>query len=162
MMKKAILFAAALLFAGCGPGTDDAVKYNDSLIAVETTLTPAYNAFIQQSDGHNIDSLKLAYQAFAAKTKSCLEEVQKMQSFADKREYLDAIIAYFTTINSLAQTEARQMVELMSKDSALVTEEDVANVGKYADEFNAGYEKAIKAAQEAQSAFAKEWKFEVR
>lgn len=163
-MKKTILSiyaASALLFAGCGPGQQEAVKYNDSFIAIETALTPVYNAFIRQTDGHNIDSLKLTYQAFAAKTRNCLEEVRKIQPFAEKRDYLDAIIAYFTTLNNLAQTEARQMVDLMSKDSTLITEEDLANAGKYADQFNASYEQALKAAQQAQAAFAKEWKFKV-
>jgi hypothetical protein len=163
-MNKTILSCAAgamLLFAACGPTKDDAIRYNDSLIAIETSLTPVYNAFIDQTDGHNVDSLKLTYEAFAAKAKASFGEVQNMQPFAEKREYLDAIVTYFKTINDLAQNEGRQLVDILSKDSAQVTEEDVANVGKFADKFNADYESALKAAQAAQTAFAREWKFEV-
>lgn len=164
-MKKLVLSFAAcatLLLTSCGPTKDDAIKYNDSFIAIEKSLTPAYNAFIDQIDGHNLDSLKIVYEMFAAKAKSSLEECQKMQAFGEKRDYLDACTAYFTTINNLALNEGKQMVVIMTKDSAQVTEEDVANVGKYAEKFDADYERALKGAQDAQVAFAKEWQFEIK
>jgi hypothetical protein len=164
-MKKTILSltaCAALLLTSCGPTKDDAVKYNDSFISIEKSLTPAYNAFIDQIDGHNIDSLKICYDAFAAKAKSSLEECGKIEPFAEKRDYLDAATEYFKTIDALAQNEGKQMVTIMSKDTAQVTEEDIANVGKYAEKFDADYAKVLKKAQEAQAAFAKEWKFEIK
>lgn len=164
-MKKLILSIAAcatFLLTSCGPTKDDAVKYNQSFIAIEKSLTPAYNGFIDQIDGHNLDSLKIAYEAFAAKAKSSVEECEKMQAFGEKRDYLDAVSAYFKTINSLAQNEGKQMVVIMTKDTSQVSEEDVANVSKYAEKFDADYAKVLKTAQEAQAAFAKEWKFEIK
>lgn len=164
-MKKLILSLAAcatLLLTSCGPTKDDAVKYNDSFIAIEKSLTPAYNAFIEQIDGHNIDSLKIAYDDFAAKAKSSVEACAKIEPFGEKRDYLEAATAYFNTINSLAQNEGKQMVTIMSKDTSQVTEDDVANVSKYAEKFDADYGKVLKVAQEAQAAFAKEWKFEIK
>jgi hypothetical protein len=164
-MKKLILSLAActaFLLTSCGPTKADAIKYNDAFIAIEKTLTPAYNAFIDQIDGHNIDSLKVAYEAFAAKAKSSVEECSKMQPFGEKRDYLDACMSYFNTIHSLAQNEGKQMVTIMSKDTAQVTEEDVANVGKFAEKFDAEYAKVLKMAQEAQASFAKEWQFEIK
>ncbi len=164
-MKKLILSLAAcatLVLTSCGPTKDDAVKYNDSFISIEKALTPAYNGFIDQIDGHNIDSLKIAYEAFAAKAKSSVEECAKIQPFAEKKDYLDAATAYFGTINNLAQNEGKQIVMIMTKDTSQVTEEDVANVGKCAEKFDADYAKVLKVAQEAQAAFAKEWKFEIK
>ncbi len=164
-MKKIILSVAALatlLLTSCGPTKDDAIKYNDSFISIEKALTPTYNAFIEQIDGHNLDSLKITYTTFAAKAKSSIEEVAKIQAFAEKKEYLDAATEYFKTINALAENEGKQMVEIMTKDTSQVTEADVANVTKYAEKFDADYAKALKTAQEAQNAFAKEWKFDIK
>lgn len=164
-MKKLILSLAALatlVLTSCGPTKDDAVKYNDSFIAIEKSLTPTYNAFIDQIDGHNLDSLKMTYDIFAAKAKSSVEECGKIQPFGEKKEYLDAATEYFKTINALAENEGKQMVMIMTKDTSQVTEEDIANVGKYAEKFDADYAKALKSAQEAQSAFAKEWKFDIK
>jgi len=164
-MKKLILSLAAcatFLLTSCGPTKDDAIKYNDSFISIEKSLTPTYNAFIDQIDGHNLDSLKIAYEAFATKAKSSMEECAKIEAFAEKREYLDAAIEYFKTINNLALKEGREMVMIMTKDTSEVTEEDVANVGKCAEKFDADYGRVLKIAQEAQAAFAKEWKFDIK
>jgi hypothetical protein len=164
-MKKLISAFAALVtlvLTSCGPTKDDAVKYNDSLIAIEKKLTPTTNAFFNQIDGHNLDSLKMAYEIFAAQAKSSVEECAKMQPFAEKKDYLEAATAYFKTINTLAENEGKQMVMIMTKDTSQVSEEDIANVGKYAEKFEADYGKALKIAQEAQSAFAKEWKFDIK
>ena len=164
-MKKLILSLAAvstLLLTSCGPTKDDAMKYNDSFISIEKGLTPAYNAFIDQIDGHNLDSLKLTYDAFASKAKSSFEDCGKIQPFAEKKDYLDAATEYFKTINALAENEGKQMVTIMTKDTSQVTEEDVANVTKYAEKFDADYGRVLKLAQEAQLAFAKEWKFEIK
>lgn len=164
-MKKLILSLAAcatLMLTSCGPTKDDAIKYNDAFIAIEKTLTPAYNAFIDQIDGHNLDSLKVAYEAFALAAKTGMEACGKIEPFAEKREYLDACSTYFKTINDLALNEGKQMVTIMTKDTAQVTEEDVANVGKYAEKFDAEYARVLKVAQDAQQAFAKEWKFEIK
>lgn len=163
-MKKIILPAvlALTVLASCGPTKDDAIKYNDSFIKIERELTPACNAFIDQIDGHNLDSLKIAYDVFAAKAKSSVDECAKMQSFNNNATYLDAAKSYFTTVNGLALNEAKQMVAIMTKDSMQVTEEDAANVGKFAEKFDAEYSRALKSAQEAQEAFAKEWKFEIK
>ena len=165
MRKKLTLSLAALatvLLTSCGPTKADAIKYNESFISIEKELTPSYNAFIDQIDGHNLDSLKLTYDAFAAKAKNSVEECGKIQPFAEKKDYLDAANAYFKTINALAENEGKQMVTIMTKDTSQVTEEDVANVTKYAEKFDADYAKVLKLAQDAQAAFAKEWKFEIK
>jgi hypothetical protein len=109
-----------------------------------------------------LDSLKVAYEAFAAKAKSSMEECSKMQPYGEKREYLDACVNYFNTIHSLSQNEAKQMVILLSKDSTQMTEEDAANAGKFAEKLDADYAKVLKEAQAAQEAFAKEWQFEIK
>lgn len=164
-MKKLILSLAAasvVLLTSCGPTKDDAIKYNDGFISIEKSLTSVCNAFIDQIDGHNLDSLKIAYDAFAAKAKSSLDDCGKIEPFNKKSDYLNAAMEYFKTINNLATNEGKLMVEIMTKDTAQVTEEDVANVGKYAEKFDAEYARALKIAQEAQAAFAKEWQFEIK
>jgi hypothetical protein len=164
-MKKitfSFLACAALLLGACGPTTSDAVKYNDSFVAIEKALVPAYNTFVDQLDGHNIDSLKVAYELFAAKAKSSLEECSKIQPFNEKKDYLEAATNYFKVMSGLAANEAKQVVTIMTKDTSLVSEEDFADVAKYVKKMDAENERINKIAQEAQEAFAKEWKIEIK
>lgn len=163
-MKKVILSALVVLgltLTSCGPSQKDALKYNDEIVAVQKALTPIHEAFIDQLDGHNPDSLKLTHANFAASAKSSLEACEKMQPFADKREYLDAAISYFKTVKGLADNEGKSMVDIMTKDSTQVTEADVAKINELAAKFDGDYEKILGTVQQAQEAFSKEWKFDL-
>ncbi len=163
-MKKVILSALVVLgltLTSCGPTQKDALKYNDEVVAIQKALTPVHEAFIDQLDGHNIDSLKWAHSNFSANAKSSLEAAEKMGPFADKREYLDAAIAYFKVVKGLADNEGKSMVEIMSKDSTQMTEADVDKINQLAEKFDTEYEKTLGDVQRAQEAFAKEWKFDL-
>lgn len=163
-MKKVILSALVVLgltLTSCGPSQKDALKYNDEIVAVQKALTPIHEAFIDQLDGHNPDSLKLTHANFAASAKSSLETCEKMQPFADKRDYLDAAISYFKTVKGLADNEGKSMVDIMTKDSTQVTEADVAKINELAAKFDGDYEKILGTVQQAQEAFSKEWKFDL-
>lgn len=163
-MKKITLllsFFVLLAFASCGPGKNAAIDYNDHIMDVVNKLTLSHNGFLNQIDGHNIDSLKHAHKLFSDNSKASLDEVTKMEPFAEKNGYHDAAVAYFTALNAIADNEGKQMVEIMSKDSSQVTEADMAKITELATKFDADYEKAFSAMEAAQAAFAKEWKFEI-
>ena len=163
-MKNVILSALVVLgltLTSCGPSQKEALKYNDEIVTVQKALTPIHEAFIDQLDGHNIDSLKWAHNNFATNAKSSLEAAEKMGPFADKRDYLDAVIAYFKIVKGLADNEGKNMVEIMSKDSTQMTEADVNAINEIAAKFDSEYEKTLGNVQKAQEAFAKEWKFDL-
>ena len=164
-MKKIILclsVATTFILTSCGPSQNDAIKYNDQIVSVQKSLLPIHEAFIDQIDGHNVDSLKIVHEQFTAKAKSTLEECQKMKDFNGKREYLEAALDYFKAIQGLADNEGKQIVQIMTKDSSQVTEKDVADVTAFAAKFDSEYARVLKQVQDAQMAFSKEWKFEIK
>ena len=163
-MKKIIISALVVLgftLTSCGPTQKDALKYNDEVVAIQKALTPIHEAFIDQLDGHNVDSLKLTHTNFATSAKSSLEACEKMQPFNEKRDYLDAAVSYFKVVKDLADNEGKSMVDIMSKDSTQVTDADVASINTLAEKFDGEYEKVLGVVQKAQEAFAKEWKFDL-
>jgi hypothetical protein len=164
-MKKITLIlctcAAAMLITSCGPSKEDAIKYNDNFIAIQKSLSPTYDGFVDQLDGHNADSLKIMYALFDAKAKSALEECKKVNPFNKKSDYLDAAIEYFKTIDDLTDNEGKQIVDIMTRDSSKITEADVATVTTAAGKFDSEYARILQKVEDAQAAFAKEWKFEV-
>ena len=164
-MKKIILslsLVIAVVFTSCGPSQNDAVKYNDQIVGLQKSLLPIHEAFIDQIDGHNTDSLKIVHELFMTKAKNTLQECQKMTDFNGKRDYLEAALDYFKVIENLANNEGKQIVLIMTKDSSQVSEKDVTDVTSYATKFDADYAKVLKRVQDAQIAFSKEWKFEIK
>jgi hypothetical protein len=163
-MKKIIvlaMFVMGMAVTSCGPSQKDALKYNDEIVSIQKGLTPVHEAFIDQLDGHNPDSLKMIHASFKDKAKSSLEACEKMGPFAEKRDYLDAAIEYFKVVKGLADNEGTSMVEIMTKDSTQVTDEDVSKVNEVATKFDSDYEVILGKVQKAQEAFAKEWKFDL-
>ncbi len=162
-MKKVILIASALLviMSSCGPTQNDAIKYNDSLVDIIDKLTEKQNLFLNQLDGHNIDSLKITQQLFAQQAKISTEDFAKVKPFEGKNELGKTVSDLFTILNSVANNEGKQMVELMSKDSTQYTEEDNDKVRELAAKFDEQYDKAYDKLVSVQAAFSKEWKFDL-
>ncbi len=163
-MKKTTIITCAflmLLLSACGPTQNQAIKYNDSIMKLIDALTIEHTSFIDQIDGHNIDSLKLTHAQFVAKAKESLEASKKIGPFGDKTEFIDVTLDYFNTLNSIANTEGKQMVEIMSKDSTQITQEDLDKIDVLAAKFDDDYGKAYDKISAVQEKFAKEWNFEL-
>lgn len=162
MKKLLFILGSLLMFVSCGPSQGDAVKYNDQVVTLQKALLPFHEGFIAQIDGHNLDSLKIVHTLFAAKAKSTLEECEKMPDFGGKRDYANAAAEYFKALSSLADNEGTSLVNIMTKDSAMVTDKDVNDVTALAAKFDTKYAQALQKIQDAQMTFSKEWKFEIK
>jgi hypothetical protein len=163
-MKKLILsavVASTLFLASCGPSKQDAITYSDRIVAIGKEMDATSVMFIGQIDGHNVDSLKLAYGKFDSQAASSLEECKNMPLFNKKTDFKDAAVEYFNSIRKLVDNEGKGMVDIMSKDTSQITEQDVTNVKAFATAYDTQYKTALQKVQDAQAAFAKEWKFEI-
>jgi hypothetical protein len=164
-MKKITIIAAmaaSVLLVSCGPTKEQAVAYNDKIVAIEKDVTDLHNKFIDQLDGHNTDSLKIVHAQFSEKAKSSAEECKKMEEFNKKRDFADGAAEYFNTMVTLLENEGKQLVEIISKKDEDITETDIAKVTELATKFDAEYNKSLVKVQGIQNDFAREWKFEVK
>lgn len=164
-MKKTQLFftisSLAALFVSCGPTKNDAIKYNDQLIAIQKSLSPAYNTFINQIDGHNKDSLKLSYASFCSKAKSCLDECTALKAFGGSTEYRDAALDYFRTINTMADNEGKQIMDIALMDREKITDKEVDVMKTASSKFDTESARVLQKVGEAQVVFSTKWKFAI-
>lgn len=163
-MKKinfALSVGVLLIFSACGPTQDEAIRYNDGIMNIIDSLTIEHELLLDQIDGHNIDSLKLTHKLFSEKAKSSLERGKKIEAFADNRDFRNIALEYFTTMNYLADNEAKQMVEIMYKDSLQIPQSDVDEINKLAASFDETYGKVYDKILAAQIKFADLWKFKL-
>ena len=160
-LKFALIVCVLLVFNACGPTRGEAIRYNDSIMNIIDSLTIEHELLLNQIDGHNIDSLKLTHKLFSEIAKSSLERAKKIEAFADNRDFRNVALEYFTTMNYLADNEAKQMVEIMSKDSLQIPQGDVDEINKLAASFDETYAKVYDKILAAQLKFADEWKFKL-
>lgn len=161
MKKHIFLSCLSVSLISCGPSSKEAIFYNDGIMGIVNKVTVAQNNFFDQTDGHNIDSLVICQKLYAQKSKESLDEIAKLNAFANKTGYLDAAKVFVNTLNSLANNEAKQMVEIMTKDTSSVTELDIKTVSDLSDKLNKETDEATKLIEDAQQQFVKEWKFEL-
>lgn len=162
-MKTKITFLAACsaLLIACGPSKQDAIKYNDQIMDMVNDLTKVHELYLDQIDGHNLDSLKVIQTQFNDKTQKSLDEAQKLQPFGEKKEFADAAVSYFKTLNSLVGNEGKQMFDIMSMPADSLKDEDFDKITELAGRFDQGYEKAFADLEAAQAKFSKEWDFKI-
>jgi lysyl-tRNA synthetase class I len=162
-MKKVILITGSLIFilTSCGPTQEDALKYNDSLIDITDELTEMQDLFVNQIDGHNVDSLKITHELFVQQSEISSENLAKVKKFEDKNEFGKATSDFIATINSVANNECKKMVELLSKDGEQFTDQDQEKLNILASMMNEKYNKVFKNLQKKQIAFSKEWNFKL-
>lgn len=160
IMKKIVLFIAIhAILASCKPTTNEAVKYNDSIIEIIDAVTKAQNNFLLQVDGHNSDSLKITHTLFVNVTANALSKASKLESFDKSTTFADAAKSYVNEINFLANIEAKKLVELIAQDSTDFSEEQAAEIKKTAETYDAKYNIAYTKINEAQKVFSKKYGF---
>jgi uncharacterized protein YueI len=161
-MKKTLVSLSALLaLSSCGPTTNDAVKYNDSIIDWVDHVKEPQEKLIDQLDGHNIDSLKITQLAFANASEESSKALEGLKAFDDKTEYLDAAKKFIMEIKSLSDNEVKSLANVLMKDSLSISEEDVKIAEKSGVSFDSTYEKAFNEFAEAQKQFAVKWNFKL-
>lgn len=161
-MKKTLVSLSALLaLSSCGPTTNDAVKYNDSIIDWVDHVKEPQEKLIDQLDGHNIDSLKITQLAFANASEESSKALEGIKAFDDKTEYLDAAKKFIMEIKSLSDNEVKSLANVLMKDSLSISEEDVKIAEKSGVSFDSKYEKAFNDFAEAQKQFAVKWNFKL-
>jgi uncharacterized protein YueI len=161
-MKKTLVSLSALLaLSSCGPTTNDAVKYNDSIIDWVDHVKEPQEKLIDQLDGHNIDSLKITQLAFANASEESSKALEGIKAFDDKTEYLDAAKKFIMEIKSLSDNEVKSLANVLMKDSLSISEEDVKIAEKSWVSFDSKYEKAFNEFAEAQKQFAVKWNFKL-
>lgn len=160
-IKFALIVCVLLVFNACGPTQGDAISYNDGIMTIIDSLTIEHELLLDQIDGHNIDSLKLTHKLFSEKAKTSLDRAKKIEAFANNKDFRNVALEYLTTMNYLADNEAKQMVEIMRKDSLQIPQIDVDEINKLAASFDETYGKVYDKILAAQIKFASEWKFKL-
>lgn len=161
-MKKTLLSISTLVaLSSCGPSTNDAVKYNDSIIDWVDHVKEPQERLIDQLDGHNIDSLKITQLAFAKASEESGKALEGLTAFDNKTDYLDAAKKFIGAIKGLSDNEVKSLADVLMKDSLSISEEDVKIAEQSGVSFDSKYEKAFNEFAEAQKQFAFKWNFKL-
>jgi hypothetical protein len=163
-MKKQfnILSACILMFmlASCGPTTDDAIKYNDSIIDEQSLIVERINTLYDcLDDWDHPEKMDEAYKQALAQVDLGTEKVSKLPDFGGKSELREASLKLFSIYKSVIQTELKTMVEIIKMPETEITPEVEARFDGMNDQALKKMDNGLKEFQEIQIKFSVKYNF---
>jgi len=165
MMKKIIsvfslLFAMTLLIS-CGPTSNDAIKYNDSLVDLQSKIFEKESALIDAISKNTSDKIDPLYKDLLTQIDKAKDTLEKIGSFDGKTEMKDAVMKVFSTYKGVATNEYPEIIKLAKMPDSLYTQDDDNKKIDLSKKIDDELDKAVNDFLEIQKSFAVKYKFEL-
>jgi hypothetical protein len=158
-MRIVKVIPLALLFLlGCGPGPEEAVKYNDSIVVFQNRVISMEDRFMESLDG-GPEEMRQGLDSLMHQVMRSLEGTKKLGGFHGDESLYQAAVKLLENYKSIVDNEYRTVVELLCKPDEDTEEDDQE---KYDDAINEANRKLIEATEafdRAQDAFSKKHNF---
>jgi len=166
IMKRKIVYTFALLavifLSQCGPTMQDAIDYNDKMIAEESLVIDRINDLDNAMASWDPAEIQPALDAAKAQVEKSIKALEEMGGFDGDSKFVDACQELFKVFKSQLSDEYKQQLDIIkiyndTPDNYTTVEEDKYNElnGVLDDEYYPVFDK-FSAAQEE---FADKWGF---
>jgi hypothetical protein len=161
-MKKLFLgmgVAVLFLLTACGPTTDQAVAYNDQLIAEQIKIVDKLNALDQSLEDYESGLFAQAHADLLTQIEASTKVVTAAEDFDGKADYKTELLALFTAYKSAAEGEYKQMVDIYQLPDSLYTKDDENRFNELWAASNEKINGAMDKFNVFQESFATKWNF---
>jgi hypothetical protein len=160
-MKKLFLplIVASVFLTSCGPTTNDAVSFNDSVVSAQKSCIKGEKDFFKACDGYNPDEIKTSYESFVKMVDSSvkiMEGMPEQKEFAKFKESANNLVSAY---KKLIPVEYKEYARIYSLSNEQYTAKDSADCVAVAAKINTTLNPLVTGFIADQEAFAKEWKF---
>jgi len=153
-------FFLILLISACGSNSEKAIQYNDKLIALQDSVVPKEEAFMNSLDS-NAGWIQKTHEQLLQQVNQSLKATERLGPFNGQNEYLTTATVFLTTYKNVVENEYRNMVRIASKNLEDISMEDDSLYTKCLKDASGKIMKATEALVDAQKEFAQENKFQL-
>jgi hypothetical protein len=153
-----LIVITAFLFS-CGPTKDDAIKWNDSIIEIETDVDNAVEKFSNALDKDGADLEKELAEAVAT-TEQNLVKIKAIEDFKDGAAFKASGIEFMGVYLAFLKNEAKEIVAIAKNPNP--TEEDVTKLKEHLTNTDTKFTAADTKFVAAQKEFADKWGFQLK
>jgi ribosomal protein S20 len=154
-----VFIFAVLCFAGCSPSQHDAVEYNDMIIEEQRAIDNTEQAMIAALEDST--AVEPAYTAYMKQVDISSEKIGSLESFGEGHELKDAAMKLITAYRSAGSTEYSEIVSIMKRSDARISEEDKQRVSDLLSEVYKKLNTELSEFNKAQEAFAKQYGIQI-
>jgi len=156
-----LFILSALALSSCTPTTNDAVKYNDSMIDEQIKIVKLFDSLEKCLDSNLTGQLLPVHKKLLKQIETSTEIINKVEDFDKSNDYKRNIKTLFEVYKDVAESEYNKIIEIYLLPDTLYTKE-------IEQKFNSYYESAynkIKTQMEKfdkfQKGFSKKYGFEL-
>lgn len=162
-MKKNLFYSLLLIvvvfITSCGPTVEDAIKYNDNIIAEETAIIDKINTLDNEFRTYDPLLIEPALDSALIQVNHSIGVLEGIKDFDGTKEFKAQTLEFFKMFKSQLENEYSEMLKIykLPEDKYTTAEEDRYNelIKKIDDEYKAQFEKF----SNTQKAFADKYGF---
>jgi len=155
-----LLLLMSILYA-CAPSVEQAIKYNDDIIAKNEAIQAKLNVLTDSYDKFIPEEMDKAYAEALKSTQEGIEFINKLEAFDKDTSFKAGALSLFKTYQSILEVEHKRLIELLKLPSSQYGEAQVAEYDKLREEANKKPDIEVNKLTEIQANFAKKFKFEI-
>ena len=165
-MKKIFISIAGLLIISsvlisCGPSSDEAVKYYETLVNQQAKVFESESVLIEAISKNMSDKLDTSYNNLQSQLNESTKAIQKMDAFDGKTEMKDAMLRVFDVYKDAVENDYPEIINLAKTPDTLYTQETDDKVIEIWKNIDAKINKAIDDFVAKQEEFSEKYKFEL-
>jgi len=165
IMKKIIsvlgVFLALTMLISCRPTSDDAIKYNDLLVAQQTKVFEKESALIDALQKNANDKIDPLYKDLLAQIDKAKDTLEKIGKFDGKTDMKDAVAKVLATYKAVATSEYPEMIRISKMPDSLYSQDDDNKRMDLSKKIDDELDKSVNDFLEVQKAFSVKYKFEL-
>ena len=152
----------AVFFAACGPTTEDAINFNDAVIAEQKTVLDKENHLINTIANNQQDQIKLVQQELLDQIDKSIKTVEELKGHSKFDEFKDATIKLFVIYKEVVANDYSEIIKIAMLPDEEYTQEADDKMNEISGQIDSKLEKALTDFGKAQEKFAQELNFTLR
>lgn len=153
------LILIAMVMTSCGPTPQQAVDYNDKIIAEQSLIDASLSVFIEALQDGDIEEIEETYADAVKQNEIGTDVVSKMEDFDGKTDLKDAALKLFDVYKSLLENEYKEMVDIKKLPDNKVTDEVVEKWEDLAEKSSEELDRGMEILKTAQVEFSVKYRF---
>jgi hypothetical protein len=155
-------FSVLLLITSCGPTVQDAIDYNDKIIAIETSVIEKINKLESEFTSYDPIKIEPAWNDAKAQLETSITELEKVEAFDGKTEFKDQTMELFKTFQKQVGTEYLEMLNIYKLPADKYTEIEENRYNELLKKIDNEYQAAFNKFTDVQNKFAAKYGFELK
>lgn len=158
---KIIAFAFLLFVVSCGPNSQQAVDYNDAVVAQQKLIVKELNVLEEAFVNFNPADMDRAYSSASKQIDKSLDQVNKIAPFNDNSDLKEAAIKLFGVYKSVIKNEYAAIIALNKLPESRFGKAEEIKIKDISKTIDTKLNNALAEFSKQQAAFASKYNFEL-